>query len=49
MLQPGRLQIKHNIKCNWDFIQNDDTLYEVFTELPGVSFSYAPTIRLNNS
>lgn len=39
------VQIKHIIKKNWNIIECDPTLREIFTEPPGISFRRAPTIK----
>ncbi|CAB1452254.1 unnamed protein product [Pleuronectes platessa] len=37
--------IKQIMKTNWDIIERDHSLQQVFTEPPGVSFRRAATIR----
>lgn len=39
------IQIKHIIKKNWNIIDSDPFLQEVFPELPSISFSRAPAIK----
>ncbi|XP_026098621.1 uncharacterized protein LOC113069710 [Carassius auratus] len=39
------VQIKHIIKKNWNIIECDPTLREIFTEPPGISFRRAPTLK----
>jgi len=39
------IQIKRIIKKNWNIIECEPTLREVFTEPPGISFRRAPTIK----
>lgn len=39
------LQIKHIIKKNWDIIESDHSLLEIFTKPPRIIFRRAPTIK----
>lgn len=39
------VQIKHIIKKNWDIVESDTSVREIFTEPPGISFRRAPTIK----
>jgi len=39
------IQIKRIIKKNWNIIECDPTLREIFSEPPGISFKRAPTIK----